>query len=334
MTTLLVANRGEIARRVLRTCRTLGVATVAVHADTSEEAAAAHVAEADTAVRLPVPDGAGPAAAYLDPGALVAAALSAGADAVHPGYGFLSESADLARAVVGAGLTWVGPPPEAIAAMGSKTRAKHIAREAGVPVAAALDPDDVTADHLPVLVKAAAGGGGRGMRVVRALAELPDAAASARAEAAAAFGDPAVFCEPYVDHGRHVEVQILADTHGAVWTLGERDCSVQRRHQKVIEETPAPGLPDTLRDRLHGAARAMARAIGYVGAGTAEFLVPVHDDGPGAPVFLEMNTRLQVEHPVTECVTGLDLVEWQIRVAEGEALPASGPPAPRGHAIE
>ncbi|MCY9784869.1 acety-l/propionyl-CoA carboxylase subunit alpha [Nocardiopsis sp. EMB25] len=334
MTTLLVANRGEIARRVLRTCRALGVATVAVHADTPEEAAAAHVAEADTAVRLPVPDGAGPAAAYLDPGALVAAALSAGADAVHPGYGFLSESADLARAVVGAGLTWVGPPPESIAAMGSKTRAKHIAREAGVPVAAALDPDDVTADHLPVLVKAAAGGGGRGMRVVRALAELPDAAASARAEAAAAFGDPAVFCEPYVDHGRHVEVQILADTHGAVWALGERDCSVQRRHQKVIEETPAPGLPDTLRDRLHGAARAMARAIGYVGAGTAEFLVPVHDDGPGAPVFLEMNTRLQVEHPVTECVTGLDLVEWQIRVAEGEALPASGPPAPRGHAIE
>ncbi|MFI6577351.1 biotin carboxylase N-terminal domain-containing protein [Nocardiopsis sp. NPDC050513] len=334
VSTLLVANRGEIARRVLRTCRALGIATVAVHADTPGEAAAAFVAEADTAVRLPVPDGAGPAAAYLDPGALVAAALTAGADAVHPGYGFLSESAELARAVVGAGLTWVGPPPEAIAAMGAKTRAKDIAREAGVPVAAALTPGDVTEDHLPVLVKAAAGGGGRGMRVVRALADLPVAADSARTEAAAAFGDPTVFCEPYVDRGRHVEVQILADTHGTVWALGERDCSVQRRHQKVIEEAPAPGLPDDLRARLREAARAMARAIGYVGAGTAEFLVPVSDGGPGDPVFLEMNTRLQVEHPVTECVTGLDLVEWQIRVAEGASLPDAGPPAPRGHAIE
>nr|WP_232831977.1 biotin carboxylase N-terminal domain-containing protein [Nocardiopsis sp. FIRDI 009] len=334
MSTLLVANRGEIARRVLRTCRVLGIATVAVHADTPAEAAAAHVAEADTAVRLPVPDGAGPAAAYLDPRALVDAARTAGADAVHPGYGFLSESADLARAVTDAGLTWVGPPPDAIAAMSSKTRAKDLAHRAGVPVAAALAPDDVTADHLPVLVKAAAGGGGRGMRVVRDLVDLPGAAASARAEAAAAFGDPTVFCEPYVDHGRHVEVQILADAHGTVWVVGERDCSVQRRHQKVIEEAPAPGLPDPLRTRLHEAARDMARAIGYTGAGTAEFLVPVRDDGPGDPVFLEMNTRLQVEHPVTECVTGLDLVEWQIRVAEGEPLPDSGPPAPRGHAIE
>ncbi|NYJ37130.1 ATP-binding protein [Nocardiopsis aegyptia] len=336
VTRLLVANRGEIARRILSTCRTLGIATVAVYADTPEEAAAAHVAEADTAVRLPVPAGRGPVAAYLDPDALVAAARTAGADAVHPGYGFLSESPALARAVTAAGLTWVGPAADAIERMGAKTRAKDVAREAGVPVAAALDPEDVRPEHLPVLVKAVSGGGGRGMRVVRDLADLPAEAAAARAEAASAFGDPAVFCEPYVERGRHVEVQVLADTHGTVWALGERDCSVQRRHQKVIEETPAPGLPDTLRTRLHEAARRLARAIGYTGAGTAEFLVPVGEgaDPLGEPVFLEMNTRLQVEHPVTECVTGLDLVEWQIRIAEGEPLPPGGPPAPRGHAVE
>ena len=336
VTTLLVANRGEIARRILSTCRALGIATVAVHADTPEEAAAAHVAEADTAVRLPVPAGRGPVAAYLDPDALVAAARTAGADAVHPGYGFLSESPALARAVTAAGLTWVGPAADAIERMGAKTRAKEVAREAGVPVAAALDPDDVRAEHLPVLVKAVSGGGGRGMRVVRDLADLPAEAAAARAEAASAFGDPAVFCEPYVERGRHVEVQILADAHGTVWALGERDCSVQRRHQKVIEETPAPGLPEPLRASLHEAARRLARAIGYTGAGTAEFLVPVGEgaDPLGEPVFLEMNTRLQVEHPVTECVTGLDLVEWQIRIAEGESLPPGGPPSPRGHAVE
>ncbi|WP_304451151.1 biotin carboxylase N-terminal domain-containing protein [Nocardiopsis sp. YSL2] len=336
VTTLLVANRGEIARRILSTCRALGIATVAVHADTPEEAAAAHVAEADTAVRLPVPAGRGPVAAYLDPDALVAAARTAGADAVHPGYGFLSESPDLARAVTAAGLTWVGPAAEAIERMGAKTRAKDVARAAGVPVAAALDPDDVRTEHLPVLVKAVSGGGGRGMRVVRDLADLPAEAAAARTEAASAFGDPAVFCEPYVERGRHVEVQVLADAHGTVWALGERDCSVQRRHQKVIEETPAPGLSEDVRARLHEAARRLARAIGYTGAGTAEFLVPVGEgtDPLGAPVFLEMNTRLQVEHPVTECVTGLDLVEWQIRIAEGEPLPPGGPPAPRGHAVE
>ncbi|KOX23650.1 acetyl-CoA carboxylase subunit alpha [Nocardiopsis sp. NRRL B-16309] len=333
---MLVANRGEIARRILSTCRALGIATVAVHADTPEEAAAAHVAEADTAVRLPVPAGRGPVAAYLDPDALVAAARTAGADAVHPGYGFLSESPALARAVTAAGLTWVGPTAEAIERMGAKTRAKALAREAGVPVAAALDPDDVRPEHLPVLVKAVSGGGGRGMRVVRDLADLPAEAAAARTEAASAFGDPAVFCEPYVERGRHIEVQILADAHGTVWALGERDCSVQRRHQKVIEETPAPGLPDALRTRLHEAARGLARSIGYTGAGTAEFLVPVGEgaDPLGEPVFLEMNTRLQVEHPVTECVTGVDLVEWQIRIAEGEPLPPGGPPAPRGHAVE
>ncbi|SHK87915.1 propionyl-CoA carboxylase alpha chain [Nocardiopsis flavescens] len=339
---LLVANRGEIARRVLRTCRALGIGTVAVHAPGEE--AAAHVAEADTAVALPVPAGGGPVDAYLDPGAVVAAALAAGADAVHPGYGFLSENPALARAVTAAGLTWVGPGAGAIEGMGSKTRAKETARAAGVPVSAALDPGEVREEDLPVLVKASAGGGGRGMRVVREIADLSAAADPARAEAAAAFGDPAVFCEPYVERGRHIEVQILADSHGTVWAVGERDCSVQRRHQKVVEESPAPGLPEDLRRDLHESARALARAIGYVGAGTAEFLVPVRPAAPGeggggdgvfgTPVFLEMNTRLQVEHPVTECVTGLDLVEWQIRVAEGEPLPAGGPPPPAGHAVE
>ncbi|MGW8527136.1 MULTISPECIES: ATP-binding protein [Nocardiopsidaceae] len=329
---LLVANRGEIARRVFRTCRTMGIGTVAVHAPGEE--GVAHVSEADTAVRLPVPGGGSPVDAYLDPHALVRAARSAGADAVHPGYGFLSENPGFARAVTGAGLTWVGPSADAVERMGAKTLAKRIAREAGVPVADALDPGDVRPEHLPVLVKAVSGGGGRGMRVVHDLADLPAEAAAARAEAASAFGDPAVFCEPYVRRGRHVEVQVLADSHGAVWALGERDCSVQRRHQKVVEETPAPGLPDGLRERLHEAARALARAIGYTGAGTAEFLVPVGGGALGDPVFLEMNTRLQVEHPVTECVTGLDLVEWQIRIAEGGALPGGGPPAPRGHAVE
>ncbi|MFD6952598.1 acety-l/propionyl-CoA carboxylase subunit alpha [Nocardiopsis sp. TSRI0078] len=332
LTSLLVANRGEIARRILRTCRRLGVATVAIHAPGEETAA--HVAEADTAVRLPVPGGGGPVDAYLDPRAVVAAARAAGADAVHPGYGFLSENPGLARAVTAAGLTWVGPSAEAVEHMGAKTRAKRIAREAGVPVADALAPEDVRAEHLPVLVKAVSGGGGRGMRVVRDLADLPAETEAARAEAASAFGDPAVFCEPYVPRGRHIEVQVLADAHGTVWTLGERDCSVQRRHQKVIEETPAPGLPDPLRGHLYEAARRMARAIDYTGAGTVEFLVPVSGEGFGDPVFLEMNTRLQVEHPVTECVTGLDLVEWQIRIAEGDPLPGGGPPAPRGHAVE
>ncbi|MFE6304798.1 biotin carboxylase N-terminal domain-containing protein [Nocardiopsis sp. NPDC057823] len=338
ITILLVANRGEIARRVMRTCRTLGIGTVAVHAPGEE--AAAHVAEADTAVPLPVPAGGGPVDAYLDPGAIVAAARTAGADAVHPGYGFLSENPALARAVTAAGLTWVGPGADAIEGMGSKNRAKETARAAGVPVAASLDPADVRAEDLPVLVKASAGGGGRGMRVVRDLADLPAEAEAARAEAAAAFGDPEVFCEPYVERGRHIEVQILADAHGTVWAVGERDCSVQRRHQKVVEEAPAPGLPEDVRRGLHEAARGLARAIGYVGAGTAEFLVPVRPPGEGGggafgtPVFLEMNTRLQVEHPVTECVTGLDLVEWQIRIAEGEPLPDGGPPPPAGHAVE
>ncbi|MFG2695947.1 acetyl/propionyl/methylcrotonyl-CoA carboxylase subunit alpha [Kitasatospora sp. NPDC048407] len=322
ISSVLVANRGEIARRVFRTCRTLGIATVAVYAD--PDADARHVREADTAVRLP---GAAPADTYLRADLLIRAALDAGADAVHPGYGFLSENAEFARAVQDAGLLWVGPPPAAIAAMGSKTAAKRLMAAAGVPVLS-VGSEPAEAD-LPLLVKAAAGGGGRGMRVVRTLAELPAALAAARAEAAAAFGDDEVFCEPYLPTGRHLEVQLLADAHGTVWAVGDRDCSLQRRHQKVIEEAPAPGLDPELRTRLHAAATAAARAIGYRGAGTAEFLLAPD----GRLAFLEMNTRLQVEHPVTEAVTGLDLVALQLAVAEGEKLPATPPPA-QGCAIE
>jgi propionyl-CoA carboxylase alpha chain len=324
ITSLLIANRGEIARRIARTCRQLGIATVAVYSD--PDAGAPHVREADTAVRLP---GAAPADTYLRADLLVEAARAAGADAVHPGYGFLSEEPEFARAVLAAGLTWVGPSPEAMAAMGSKTAAKRLMAEAGVPVLAPVDPTTATEADLPLLVKAAAGGGGRGMRIVRRLAALPGELAAAAAEAQAAFGSPEVFCEPYLPTGRHVEVQLLADAHGTVWALGERDCSVQRRHQKVIEETPAPGLAAGVRAELAAAATAAARAIGYTGAGTAEFLLAPD----GRFFFLEMNTRLQVEHPVTEAVTGLDLVALQLAVAEGERLPAE-PPAARGHAIE
>ncbi|MCZ7459593.1 ATP-binding protein [Streptomyces sp. WMMC940] len=315
--TLLVANRGEIACRVFRTCRELGIATVAVYADPDE--GAMHTREADAAVRLP---GAAPADTYLRGDLIVKAALAAGADAVHPGYGFLSENADFAREVIGAGLTWIGPPPEAVEAMASKTRAKELMGIA--PLAA----DAVTEDDLPVLVKAAAGGGGRGMRVVRELSALRDELAAARAEALSAFGDGEVFVEPYVEGGRHVEVQILADAHGTVWALGTRDCSLQRRHQKVVEEAPAPGLGPELTSRLEEMAVRAARATDYRGAGTVEFLV-VGDRAH----FLEMNTRLQVEHPVTEAVFGVDLVALQIAVAEGGALPPA-PPAPRGHAVE
>lgn len=322
--TVLVANRGEIARRVFRTCRDLGLATVAVYSDA--DASAPHAREADAAVRLP---GSAPADTYLRGDLVVRAALTAGADAVHPGYGFLSEDPGFARAVLDAGLRWIGPPPEAIEAMASKTRAKALMAAAGVPLLAALDPAGVTGADLPVLVKAAAGGGGRGMRVVREAAALPAALDSARAEAAAAFGDGEVFVEPYVELGRHVEVQVLADGHGTVWALGTRDCSLQRRHQKVIEEAPAPALGEKLDDALRAAATAAARAVGYRGAGTVEFLVA----GDRA-YFLEMNTRLQVEHPVTEAVFGLDLVAWQIRIAEDRPLPEAGPPEPTGHAVE
>ncbi|MET9655555.1 biotin carboxylase N-terminal domain-containing protein [Streptomyces sp. NPDC006510] len=325
ISTLLVANRGEIACRIFRTCRELGIATVAVYSDA--DADALHVREADTAVRLP---GAAPADTYLRGDLVVRAALAAGADAVHPGYGFLSENAGFARAVQDAGLVWVGPPVKAIELMASKTRAKGLMAAAGVPLLAPVDTRRVTARDLPLLLKASAGGGGRGMRIVRELAELPAELKAATAEATAAFGDGEVFAEPYVERGRHVEVQIMADGHGGVWALGTRDCSLQRRHQKVIEEAPAPGLDDALRARLHDAAVAAAHAVGYRGAGTVEFLLAAD----GRPYFLEMNTRLQVEHPVTEAVFGLDLVALQLRIAEGEPLPTAAPPAPYGHAVE
>ncbi|QMU77457.1 acetyl/propionyl-CoA carboxylase subunit alpha [Streptacidiphilus sp. PB12-B1b] len=323
---VLVANRGEIARRVFRTARETGRSTVAVYSDA--DAPAPHAAEADAAVRLP---GSAPADTYLRADLLVDAALRAGADAVHPGYGFLSENADFAQAVIDAGLVWIGPPPQAVAAMGSKIEAKRLMAAAGVPVLAEQDPADLTEADLPVLVKASAGGGGRGMRVVRSLAELPGELEAARAEAASAFGDPTVFCEPYLPTGHHIEVQVLADRHGTVWAVGERECSIQRRHQKVIEEAPSPlveRLPQ-MRAELFEASRRAALAVGYVGAGTVEFLA----DDSGRFFFLEMNTRLQVEHPVTECTTGLDLVHWQLLIAEGAALPPE-PPARTGHAIE
>jgi len=326
LTTVLVANRGEIARRVFATCRRLGLGTVAVFSD--PDAGSPHVREADAAVRLP---GAAPSETYLRADLIVAAARKAGADAVHPGYGFLSENAEFARAVIAAGLTWIGPPPEAIERMGSKIESKRMMAGAGVPVLAELAPADVTADDLPVLIKASAGGGGRGMRVVRRLEDLEGEAEAARAEAASAFGDPTVFCEPYLATGRHVEVQVMADEHGTIWAVGERECSIQRRHQKVVEEAPSPLVEriDGMRKELFAAARAAAGAIGYTGAGTVEFLA----DDTGRFYFLEMNTRLQVEHPVTECTTGLDLVTLQLAVAEGAALDPEPPPA-RGHAIE
>ena len=319
---VLVANRGEIARRVFRTCRQYGIGCVAVFSD--PDAAAPHVAEADAAVRLP---GSSAAETYLNGPAIVAAAGAAGADAVHPGYGFLSEDAAFARAVQAAGLTWIGPPADAIEAMGSKITAKKLAAEAGVPVLPELAPGEIR--DYPVLVKASAGGGGRGMRVVRKPGELDAALEAARREAQAAFSDGTVFCEPLLPAARHVEVQVLADAHGTIWALTERDCSVQRRYQKVIEETPSPAVDPALRERLLAAAEAVTAAVGYLGAGTAEFLV----SGDGRFFFLEFNTRLQVEHPVTECVHGLDLVALQLDIAQGGSLPPR-PPEPAGHAIE
>ena len=326
LTSVLVANRGEIARRVFATCRRMGLATVAVFSDA--DADAPHVLDADAAIRLP---GARASDTYLRGDLLIEAARSAGADAIHPGYGFLSENAGFAAAVLDAGLTWIGPPVKAIELMGSKVEAKKLMGAAGVPVLAELDPAAVTEAELPVLIKASAGGGGRGMRVVRTLAELPAELAAAQREALSAFGDATVFCELYLETGRHIEVQIMADQHGTVWTVGERECSVQRRHQKVIEEAPSPFVERTagLRERLFAAARLAAGAIGYEGAGTVEFLA----DETGELFFLEMNTRLQVEHPVTECTTGLDLVRLQLRIAQGAALPAE-PPAAHGHSIE
>lgn len=321
--TILVANRGEIALRVIRTARAMGLRTVAVYSDA--DAASPHVRAADQAVRL------GPAAAsesYLNVPAVLAAARETGADAVHPGYGFLSENAGFAEACRDAGLTFIGPSPEVISALGRKDAARELAERAGVPVLRSYGADEVPADVFPVLVKAASGGGGKGMRIVRAPEELPEALRAARREAESAFGDGTVLVERYLEHGRHVEVQILADTHGNVVHLGERDCSVQRRHQKVVEESPAPTISEDLRARLLGAAVQLCREVGYVNAGTVEFIVAGEEF-----FFLEVNTRLQVEHSVTELVTGLDLVELQIRVARGEALPRLSA-RPDGHAIE
>ncbi|MBF6329123.1 acetyl/propionyl/methylcrotonyl-CoA carboxylase subunit alpha [Nocardia transvalensis] len=326
VTTVLVANRGEIARRIFATCRRMGIGTVAVYSDA--DAQSPHVAEADAAIRLP---GNTPGETYLRGDLIIEAALAAGADAIHPGYGFLSENADFARAAIEAGLVWVGPPVSAIEQMGSKVESKKMMDAAGVPVLAELNPAEVTAEMLPVLIKASAGGGGRGMRVVRSLDDLPAQLEAAQREAASAFGDPTVFCERYLETGRHIEVQVMADTHGTVWAVGERECSIQRRHQKVVEEAPSPLVEkiDGMRERLFEAARLAAAAIGYEGAGTVEFLA----DDKGEFFFLEMNTRLQVEHPVTECTTGLDLVRCQLQVAQGQRLAATLPPL-RGHSIE
>ena len=321
---VLVANRAEIASRVFRTCRRLGIATVAVFSDADE--ALPYVADADVAVRLP---GNTPAETYLRADLVIDAARRSGADAVHPGYGFLSENADFARAVIQAGLTWIGPAPESIEQMGSKIGAKAIMKAAGVPVLEA--PPAPTEADLPLLVKASAGGGGRGMRIVRDLAALEDEIATAKAEAASAFGDGTVFIEPYVERGRHVEVQLV----GTV-VFGDRDCSIQRRHQKVVEEAPAPGLPGHVREAMHEAARKAAQAIDYRGAGTVEFL---YDEATQRFWFLEMNTRLQVEHPVTEEVFGVDLVELQLRAARVVSAidplsPLEATHNPKGHAIE
>ena len=334
-TKVLIANRGEIALRVIRACRELGVQSVAVYSDA--DARAPHVREADEAVHIgPSPS----SESYLKGDAIIAAALRTGAEAIHPGYGFLSEREWFARAVRDAGLVFIGPPAEAIAAMGSKTSARALAIAAGTPVVpgtttALRDADEAAtvADRYgyPVLLKAAAGGGGKGMRVVHARDELAPALASAQREAQNAFGDDAVYVEKYIVGPRHVEIQILGDQHGTMLHLGERECSVQRRHQKMIEEAPSVAVTAELRARMGAAAVAAAKAAGYVNAGTCEFLL----DASGEFYFLEMNTRIQVEHPVTELVTGIDLVQWQLRIAAGERLPfTQGEIVPRGWAME
>jgi len=312
--TVLVANRGEIALRIFRACAAEGLATAAVVAP--DDRGALHARSADTTVEI---------ASYLDPDEIVRAAQEAGADAVHPGYGFLAESAELAEAVLGAGVAWVGPPPAALRAGGDKLAAKRTAEAAGVPVLPSGTPDEI---GLPLLVKAAAGGGGRGMRIVRDAAELDEAVEAARREAKAAFGADTVFFERYLERPRHVEIQLLADTHGTVVSLGERECSIQRRHQKVLEESPSAVVDPALRARMSEAAVAFARAIGYVSAGTAEFVLDGRDF-----YFLELNARIQVEHPVTELVTGVDIVREQLRIARGERLVATRH-EPLGHAVE
>lgn len=334
MKKILIANRGEITRRVIHTAHRMGIETVAVYSDA--DANALHVREATQAVAL---GGEASADTYLRTDKLLAAARATGADAVHPGYGFLSENADFAQAVVDAGLTWIGPSPAAIRALGSKSGAKALAHAHGVPCLPGYSGDDQSDERFaaeaapigtPLMVKAVAGGGGRGMRLVTDLAQLPAALASARSEALAGFGCSDLLIERALLQPRHVEVQIFADAHGGCIHLGERDCSVQRRHQKIIEESPSPAVDAALRERMGACAVALAQAAGYVGAGTVEFLLD------GAEFFLmEMNTRLQVEHPVTEALTGLDLVEWQIRVARGEPLPITQDQVHlQGHAIE
>jgi 3-methylcrotonyl-CoA carboxylase alpha subunit len=331
---LLIANRGEIACRIARTARRLGLRTIAVYSDA--DARARHVREADEAVRI------GPAASaesYLHAGRLIEAARSSGVEAIHPGYGFLSENAQFAAACAEAGLIFVGPPASAIAAMGSKIVAKSRMQAAGVPVLPGYAGSEQDLRHLereagrlglPLIIKPAAGGGGKGMQIVREPSQLAPALAAARRLAESAFGDGALLLERYLPAPRHVEVQVLADTHGNLIHLGDRDCSIQRRHQKLIEEAPAPGLPQELRAALRAAALVVAREIGYVSAGTVEFLF----DGREF-YFMEMNTRLQVEHTVTEAITGLDLVEWQLRIAAGEALPLRQEEVRfGGHAIE
>ena len=354
MKKILIANRGEIARRIIHTAHRMGIATVAVYSD--PDANALHVREATQAVAL---GGASSADTYLRTDKLLSAVRATGADAVHPGYGFLSENADFAQAVVDAGLTWIGPPPAAISALGSKAGAKALSAAHGVPCLPGYAGDDQSDERFaqeaarigyPAMVKAVAGGGGRGMRLVTDPAQLSAALASARSEALAGFGCGDLLIERALLQPRHVEVQIFADAHGACIHLGERDCSVQRRHQKLIEESPSPAVGAALRERMGACAVALAQAAGYVGAGTVEFLLDgngVSDAGSpqgaeessgiaGAPFFLmEMNTRLQVEHPVTEALTGLDLVEWQIRIARGEPLPISQSQVKlQGHAIE
>ncbi|MEV6005315.1 biotin carboxylase N-terminal domain-containing protein [Streptomyces sp. NPDC051976] len=333
MRKVLIANRGEIAVRVARACRDAGIASVAVYADPDRDAL--HVRAADEAYAL---GGDTPATSYLDFAKVLSAAAESGADAVHPGYGFLSENAEFAQAVLDAGLTWIGPPPQAIRDLGDKVAARHIAQRAGAPlVAGTPDPvsgsDEVVAfaqEHgLPIAIKAAFGGGGRGLKVARTLEEVPELYDSAVREAVAAFGRGECFVERYLDRPRHVETQCLADTHGNVVVVSTRDCSLQRRHQKLVEEAPAPYLSEEQNAQLYAASKAILREAGYVGAGTCEFLV----GQDGTISFLEVNTRLQVEHPVTEEVSGIDLVREMFRIADGEALGYDDPPL-RGHSFE
>jgi 3-methylcrotonyl-CoA carboxylase alpha subunit len=328
MKSLLIANRGEIACRIIRTARAMGIRTVAVHSDA--DADALHVRQADAAVAI----GAAPVReSYLCGDRIIAAALATGVEAIHPGYGFLSENAAFAQAVIDAGLTWVGPDPQSITAMGLKDAAKALMQAAGVPTTPGYLGEDQSPDRLaaeaeaigyPVLIKAVAGGGGKGMRKVDAPADFAEALASCRREAASSFGNDQVLLEKWVTNPRHIEVQVFGDRHGQVVHLFERDCSLQRRHQKVIEEAPAPGMDDATRAAICDAAVRAARAVDYVGAGTIEFIADASQGLRADRIwFMEMNTRLQVEHPVTEAITGQDLVEWQLRIASGEPLPCT-----------